>query len=164
MKKGADPNIISKDDDGNELNALMFACKYNQKKIAKAILSKRVDQVDVNLQIGGHTALELACKNNAYSCFKLLLSSGASPHETYEPYLKTIFHVACETGKLKYVKLLVENGADVNSITADYMTPLHYACKSGSVDVVSYLITKGADLQVESISSSFFDVERNYSF
>ena len=150
MKKGADPNISSIDKDGNELTPLMFACKYKQEKLAKEIISKGVD---VNVQIGGHSALELACKHDAYSCFKLLLSSGASACETYEPYLKTILHLACETGKLKYVELLVENGADVNSIAVDYMTPLHYACKVGSLEVVSYLVSKGADMQIETISS-----------
>ena len=161
MNKGADPNINSKDEDGNKLTPLMFACKYNQKRIVKALISKGVD---INIQIGEHSALEIACTNNAYSCFEYLLSHGASPCENYEPDLKTILHVACDFGKLKYVKLLVEKGADINSITAEYMTPLHYACKSGSLEVVSYLISKGADTQVESISSYFpFFIKKKYS-
>ena len=153
MKKGADPNIISKDEDGNEMTPLMFACKYDRKKIVEALVSKGVD---VNVQIGEHSALEIACTNSAYSCFKYLLSKGASPHESYEPDLKTILHVACDFDKLKFVKLLVEKGADVNATTANYMTPLHYACRSGSYEIASYLISKGADPQIESISSCFF--------
>ena len=163
LKKGADPNINSKDEYGNELTPLMFACKYKRRKMVKALVSKKVD---VNVQIGEHSALEIACTNNAYSCFEYLLSHGASLCENYEPDLKTILHVACDTGKLKFVKLLVEKGADINSITTEYMTPLHFACKSGSLNVVSYLISKGADTQVESISSFlsfFFLLKKNYS-
>ena len=150
MKKGADPNINSKDEYGNELTPLMFACKYKRRKIVKALVSKKVD---VNVQIGEHSALEIACTNNAYSCFEYLLSNGASPHEIYEPDSKTILHVACDVGNLKFVKLLVEKGADINATTAKYMTPLHYACRSGSLEIVSYLISNGANTQIESISS-----------
>ena len=135
------------------MSPLMFACKHKRKTIVKALIDKGVD---VNVQIGDHSALEVACTNNAYSCFECLLSNGASPHENYEPDLKTILHVACERGKLRFVRLLVEKGADVNATTSDYMTPLHYACKSGSLEVVSYLISKGADTQIESIPSYFF--------
>ena len=161
MNKGANPNINSKDEAGNEFTPLMFACKFNRKRIVKALISKGVD---VNVQIGEHSALEIACTNNAYSCFEYLLSHGASLCENYEPDLKTILHVACGIGKLKFVKLLVEKGADINSITTEYMTPLHFACKSGSLNVVSYLISKGADTQVESISSYFpFFIKKKYS-
>ena len=114
LTNGADPRINSIDSDGKEMTLLMVACRYKQKTIIKSLIGIGVD---VNVQIGGYSALKVACTYNAYSCFEYLLSNGASPHENYEPGLKTILHIACEKGKLRFVRLLVEKCADVNAIT-----------------------------------------------
>lgn len=42
-------------------------------------------------------------------------------------------------------RLLLEGGADPNSVDEDRDTPLHYACSSGNVDIITMLLAKGAD-------------------
>lgn len=41
--------------------------------------------------------------------------------------------------------MLLEGGADPNSVDEDRDTPLHYACSSGNVDIITMLLAKGAD-------------------
>eukprot|EP01032_Pedospumella_encystans_P009143 gene9143-10790_t len=52
---------------------------------------------------------------------------------------------ACYKGHLEIVKLLVENGADMNVQEKDGYTPLHWAAYKGHVEVVDYLLSQGAD-------------------
>ena len=58
---------------------------------------------------------------------------------------------ACKTGNLEMVKLLVENGADVNSLTPGWevVTPLHTTllyCEGDWYDIVMYLIENEASI------------------
>lgn len=59
--------------------------------------------------------------------------------------------VACEEGHLDVVKLLIENGANVNMHDRMHNKPLYYACKNGHLDVAKWLILKGSEVDVGSI-------------
>uniref|UniRef100_A0A8D8A120 Ankyrin-1 n=1 Tax=Culex pipiens TaxID=7175 RepID=A0A8D8A120_CULPI len=52
---------------------------------------------------------------------------------------ETLLHVACRTGNLKIVKLLIQKGADVNLKNKSSDTPLDLALKLFHLDVVKYL-------------------------
>lgn len=54
------------------------------------------------------------------------------PHDTRPPSPSTY-------------RVLLEGGADPNSVDEDRDTPLHYACSSGNVDIITMLLAKGAD-------------------
>ena len=53
---------------------------------------------------------------------------------------------ACNMGYLDTIKLLVENGANVNMATNDLETPLMQSAAKGNYPVVEYLIDKGASI------------------
>ena len=71
-----------------------------------------------------------------------------------EMWMTTIYYPlaeACKIGNLEMVKLLVENGADVNSLTPGWevVTPIHTALLFGKGDwynIVTYLIENGASV------------------
>ena len=50
------------------------------------------------------------------------------------------------------VKLLVENGADVNHQDDDGRTPLHWAARKGHLAIVEFLIDEGAGVDVRSLA------------
>lgn len=54
--------------------------------------------------------------------------------------------IAAENDYVECVRLLLENGADVNCRNAGYQTPLHLACLSQSVETVEMLIKYGANV------------------
>ena len=53
---------------------------------------------------------------------------------------------AAEKGNLRRVRLLVEQGADVNEGNINGFTPVHLASGHGHLDVVRYLVEQGASL------------------
>jgi ankyrin repeat protein len=56
---------------------------------------------------------------------------------------------ASYNGYLDIVKLLIENGADINAKNEYDYNSLMLASKNGFIDVVSLLINNGADINVE---------------
>lgn len=47
------------------------------------------------------------------------------------------------------VKLLIENGADVNVKDKDDLTPLHYASMNGYINIIKLLIKNSADIDAQ---------------
>nr|XP_009938945.1 PREDICTED: ankyrin repeat and SOCS box protein 11 isoform X2 [Opisthocomus hoazin] len=62
--------------------------------------------------------------------------------------LKTLIAQACLGGHVACAKVLLENGARVNAVTIDGITPLFNACCSGSVACVNMLLEFGAKPQL----------------
>ncbi|XP_071425688.1 ankyrin repeat and SOCS box protein 11 isoform X2 [Pithys albifrons albifrons] len=61
--------------------------------------------------------------------------------------LKTLIAQACLGGHVACAKVLLENGAQVNAVTIDGITPLFNACCSGSAACVNMLLEFGAKPQ-----------------
>ena len=49
-------------------------------------------------------------------------------------------------GHVDVVKVLIQNGADVNAVAVNKWTALHFAAENGHVDVAKVLIQNGADV------------------
>ncbi|XP_019379514.1 PREDICTED: ankyrin repeat and SOCS box protein 11 isoform X2 [Gavialis gangeticus] len=62
--------------------------------------------------------------------------------------LKTLIAQACLGGHVACAKVLLENGARVNAVTVDGITPLFNACCSGSAACVNMLLEFGAKAQL----------------
>ena len=69
----------------------------------------------------------------------------------------TPLHIAAGCGRLPVIKVLVENGAQINATNNDDMTPLHYAIIGGSnkekpeatTEICKYLVENKADIHVK---------------
>jgi len=53
------------------------------------------------------------------------------------------------------IKLLLENGADINAQNTSLETPLHQACWKGNLYTVQFLIENGGDVSLLNKSLSF---------
>lgn len=62
----------------------------------------------------------------------------------------TALHRTCVTGKTQVIKLLLENGANVNAEDMYGDSPLHYACFCGHKDAIELLLAYGADPKMAS--------------
>lgn len=73
------------------------------------------------------------------------LTSGINPNSRTLWYRVTPLHRAAAYGRVRIVKLLLENGAEVNIRNEGGETPLHYAARHGHVSVMKILLEYGAD-------------------
>ncbi|KAF9877435.1 hypothetical protein CkaCkLH20_05135 [Colletotrichum karsti] len=60
----------------------------------------------------------------------------------------TALHVAAGNKDVKVVKMLVEAGADIESLDGVQKAPLHWAAATGSLDIVEHLLGCGAKVDV----------------
>ncbi|KAF7888107.1 uncharacterized protein EAF02_002648 [Botrytis sinoallii] len=100
----------------------------------------------------GDTALVLAAKWGSKSAIKCLLAYGAKPNQRDEAGCTPLFAAAGQyEASLDVVKLLVENGADVNLVSGDLKcTPLHGAAQVPSnSQIVQFLLSHGAATEVQ---------------
>jgi ankyrin repeat protein len=117
--------------------------------------SKTVNDVSLT----GATPLLLAAEVNNTGAVKALLEGGANPRITTEQGT-TALAMAAGAGTdiqrmrspeeramaIDTVKLLVEQGIDVNAVGQYGWTALHAAAYQGLTDVIEYLVSKGADV------------------
>lgn len=83
---------------------------------------------------------------------KYLIEKGADPEYTDDTF--SVLMCACGSREFKYdrsrlldvVKLLVDQGSDVNSADKFYQTPLIYASRAGNTELVKLLAKLGAEL------------------
>ncbi|XP_063913028.1 uncharacterized protein LOC135129711 [Zophobas morio] len=142
---GASTDVL----DHNKQNVLHYASKsWNaDPDLIKAIIDKGID---VNAQDGnGTTPLQVACKNGNYEITELLLNFGTSINIA-DKRNKNAFHYAAEswTPNRSKMKLLIENGIDVNAQTETGTTALQLACQNGDAEIAEMLVKSGASVNM----------------
>ena len=90
----------------------------------------------------GYTPLGLAVENGNVEVARALLRAGA---ESRGGGIVPILKAAIESRSETMVQLLIEFGADVNSLDEDRLTPLMHAAQTGNVALVDQLLAAGAD-------------------
>ncbi|KAI0446884.1 hypothetical protein F4803DRAFT_559087 [Xylaria telfairii] len=96
----------------------------------------------------GFTDVVPACRGNVDVARKLLrLDGGAVQPRTPDPdatevALQSPLHVAAREGHHAVVKLLVEEGFQIDALDGDRRTPLSHACEGGHLKSVEILLTK----------------------
>ena len=60
-------------------------------------------------------------------------------------------HFAAERGRVDVVKVLIQNGADVNAVDEDERTALHIAAGKGYVSCTLQLLCYGAKIEEKTI-------------
>ncbi|KAJ7112625.1 ankyrin repeat-containing domain protein, partial [Mycena epipterygia] len=73
---------------------------------------------------------------------QFLLQNGAHEADT----LAAAFHAASKSGHANIVRLLLEKGADVNTVDAEHGSALQAACSSGHTEIFRLLLEKGANV------------------
>ncbi|WP_342189704.1 ankyrin repeat domain-containing protein [Spiroplasma endosymbiont of Dilophus febrilis] len=92
---------------------------------------------------------------------KLLINIDAGTTDINPQYKNSLslLYYAIDTGDIQIVKLLIDNGADVNFQDENGLTPLHFAIENaidtGDIQIVKLLIDNGADPNVLDCNNDF---------
>jgi ankyrin repeat protein len=153
LRHGADPNAT--DDGGDNLPMRILAGHSGKREELDTIVPLLLDHgLDVNAKNRfGKTLLQLACWWGRLNLVQLLIQRGASIHKD-DRALGALLVEVTEGGNRpvvpgqhkEIVRLLIENGADVDTTNGSGDTVLMFACKQGHVDLADFLLKKGADI------------------
>jgi ankyrin repeat protein len=139
MKHGADP-FVRNDADSTPARTLAYMGPRRE-EIARALL-QRTGENDIFLRVGVGDALAV----------EAMLAADPSLVHAIDPYTNpamgrgaTPLHIAACTDRVKMANLLLDRGADINSVGEDGATPLHHAAYCASQAVAKVLIERGAD-------------------
>jgi ankyrin repeat protein len=162
IKGGADVNAAQ----GDGMTALHYAAINGDAEMTSMLLYAGAN-VGAKTRIGGYTPLHLAAQLGHATVIAPLMAAGA-PVGAVTATGTTPLMQAAHSGNQDAVRILIENGADLNAKeTANGQTALMFAAASDRVDVVKMLIARGADLHTTSRVEDFakltmeFDADQN---
>lgn len=92
----------------------------------------------------------LAIKKGEYELVLRMIKEHPKVLTAYNTDDESLLHIAAETENIEILKLLIEQGLDVNigrkNETITHVTPIHNAVEKGSIKTVKWLIEHGADI------------------
>lgn len=126
---------------------LHLACIKGNLEIVELLVSKGADINARNDPRMGDTPLTLATEKGHWQIVKFLISKNADVN-AYCLCSGTALHIAAKEGYVGLCKILLENGAKVNSTIGhiDEYIPLHEAAFEGNMEVVKLLLSYDADI------------------
>ncbi|QYT03099.1 Ankyrin repeat protein [Trichoderma simmonsii] len=122
---------------------LMVAVQEGHYKIAEALLRHGADPNP--REEDGQTALWLAVIHERIDLCRLLLAHRADPSLALKDNGITPLISAIINKSIEPVKVLVENGADVNQPLDSQCTPVYMATFNDDIEIVRYLLSHNAD-------------------
>jgi ankyrin repeat protein len=146
IDNNADLNVV----DESSRTPLHYACLNGFCEKVKLLLIQNGVRDDVPDEFG-RTPLLYACENPNISsqCVETLIKKKAKL-DIIDKADRTAIHYACASASVEKLKLLIQNGADVNIKNSTSSTPLHFVCERSSIphSVLEVLIENEANLNV----------------
>ncbi|MBW5381950.1 ankyrin repeat domain-containing protein [Brachyspira pilosicoli] len=125
-------------------SALIYASEKGNINIMKYLIDNGID-VNGKADDNGDTPLLWAVTGeNPYESSKLLIENGANVNATNYGGVAPATILAASTPKV--VKLLKDNGADLDTKFLDYYPPIAIAAGAGNLEIVKALVENGADV------------------
>ena len=130
----------------NIKHALEIAAENNKLKVLKYLVEEL--RIVAKIDSAGKDAITAAIKRESLEAFQYLLKMGVDI-ETQMPY-ETLLLYAARVGYSKFIKLLIENGAEVQVQVKNLynLTPLHYMALHKDLENAVLLIKNGADCNI----------------
>lgn len=141
----AGANVHNQDNETGE-TPLFLAYVRNDPEVAYVLLTEGKSNVNIPNKQGDHV-LDIAVQRNDIEWVSLLLKHGADTRlRGARPQGQYPLHVACSTGNLDLVLLLLENGGQFEEKDLFGITPLMVASFHGHVEIVRLLMNHGCHL------------------
>ena len=130
-------------------SALFLACMEGHTDLAEFITT--LPGVNLHEQCMGVDSFYAACQSGSSDLVQFMLSLNVYNINLRQIAGCTAFYVACKMNHLPIVKLLLENGADVDIPDEDGHTPLLSSIGTGKVELFTMLLEHGARPTVEAL-------------
>lgn len=99
----------------------------------------------------GSTPLLLAVERDNFNAVKNLIQAGADINVIYK-YNRTVLYIAItDFNRDPIIKLLINNGANVNISDNNKISPLHIMAGKGTIESIKMLVNAGADVNAVNI-------------
>lgn len=106
--------------------------------------------------------LDALNEHNFKEALYLLETGRACPNEIEDDTGVTPLHLAIESNQLEIVRILLEQGAEINIITKEGYSPLHTASQRGNIDILKLLLLKeDANIHEHLQKSDYYNIEYN---
>jgi len=112
-------------------------------------LLEEIKREDPRPQRFFEVALTLGVMNRRYDLVKYVLESGVIKMCGNNAKINQVLAYPIRNDDFEMLKLLVENGADINGMVGKYIYPLHVAVKHNRFECLQYMIEKGANINVK---------------
>ncbi|KAL9614732.1 MAG: hypothetical protein Q9167_000801 [Letrouitia subvulpina] len=133
---------------------LYAASKHKSSMAIEVLLENGADPNTASDEYGG--ALYSASENNSLAALQLLLEAGANIHVSVTRHGKagcTPLQVAARQNHKDVVRMLIENGADVNNKASIDGSALYVASENGYIEIMQQLLDSGANLSARDLRS-----------
>ena len=152
----ADKNIINDSLDGK--TPLIIAVGNSYLETAKILIENGADVNSVDFE--GWSALSYAVNNGDIEIAKLLLTNKAKINDELLLAIKS----PIVESRIDMMKLLIDNGANINYADENEFTPLNTAIETGDMELTKFLITNGANvnsLMQDGVSLIVYAISQN---
>eukprot|EP01080_Neovahlkampfia_damariscottae_P000843 gene843-9092_t len=143
-KKSIMAYFESKGTPARDLNQLaIYSISKGEVHIARELLEQKIISIDTRDPSSGIHLLHLACNSESFKFIKFLLENGSKKYiNAVDNDGWTPLFFASIIGNPLIIKLLIDNGADINRIDLAKRTPLHMMAKSGKSDAILFLLSQ----------------------
>lgn len=149
IEAGININVRDMTEDGLGVTALINACDKQHVETVRYLLEQGADVNAVTDY--GDTAIMISASRGNFDIFSMCLDYGADIQRTRGYSGASILHLAVYGKNLDIVKVLVDNGIDLEARDNHYFTPLLVAAIEGNVEMVEYLFSAGADKEATTV-------------
>jgi ankyrin repeat protein len=133
---------------------LQSAAQDGNIELVKLLLEHGADpnhSIDFSNASGVYSPFSSAVLANEFEIASLLAERGAEMDVAGGKMYESLFHQAVAERDLRFVKLMLEHGADANEVPPGFrpMTPLHVAANIGDADKCRLLLEFGAEIDAK---------------